>query len=120
MDPLYTHSYIAHKAIVFMLHILMRLAFGDVVEVLATVFVAKELVRAMQLLVLLQLLSAHEGHRTYVALEFILLYDTAALGHMTQIDLLLEEDLFAALTNRQTLRRSLSLQLTARIAKRVL
>lgn len=95
-------SYVADKAIVFVLHVLVRLALSDRVEVLAAVFVAEKPVGAVVKLVPLQLLGGHEGHGTCAALEVVLLDAAVALGHMAEIDLLLKEDLLAALADGQT------------------
>lgn len=81
---------------------------------------AKELIGPVKMLVLLQFFGVHKRHGTYVALEVILLYGATTLCHMLQVDLLLEEHLLAALTNRQALRGSFRLQLAPRITKRVL
>lgn len=103
-----------------MFHVLVRLAIGNIVKVLATVFVTEELVSAVQLLVLLYILGAHEGHGTDVALVVVLLDRATALGHMPQIDLFLKEHLLAALADGQAFRGTFRLQLSARKAERIL
>jgi len=113
-------SYVADKAIVFVLHVLMRLALCDRVEMLAAILVAEELVCPVEVLVPLQLLGGHEGHGAGAALEVVLLHPAVALGHVAQIGLLLEEDLLAALANGQALGTPIQLLFAAQKAAGIL